>query len=266
MALKTKTPKLSLADSDFVAPPDPKRIFLLEINGREKSGKTTMALNSPGPIAYFDIDRRGLYAVSRARTAGKEILYVDLPLPRNLHGKDAPDVMKEHAAIWEKFIHNYQIALDASMTGEIRTIVIDTATDLWEIKVLSHFGRTDKVMPRDRGIPNSDFREMVRRARNYHANVIFIEKAKEKWENNEPSGKFERKGQPDLGFDVDCTTQTKIVTQKGKQQKYALEVQLNGINGNLNGVTMTEEDWDSFGPFVWLASQTFEDSAPDDWE
>lgn len=256
------TYKSAVSGSDFGLPPEPKKSAIISIAGREKEGKTSAALNSPGPIAYFDIDRRGLHAVRRAIDAGKKVEYLQLPIPKKSGTKDTKIVMSDYQKVWDLFRKNYEAALAASEKGDIRTIIIDTSSDLWEIKMLAAFGRTDKIMPRDRGIPNMEFREMIRMARDFPVHVIHVEKAKEEWAGNEPTGNIVRKGHPELGYDVDVTTLMRI----NKKKKFELEVIRAGINAQINGNKYTEDDWMDYGPFVWLCTELYEGTSPDEWE
>jgi len=259
--LKSQQQK-SVEWGDFEEPPVPTNFIRLSIEGPEKQGKTTTALSAPGPIAYIDLDFRGNRAIEAARSEGKVIKYLPIATPRNVGDLDAKTAAAQFRDIWNsKFVKNFKLACELATQGLIRTTIIDTVTDLWELELLSIFGRTDKVQPRDRSVPNNEFSNIIRHARKYPMNLILISKVKEEWVNDKPTGRLKRAGYSYLGSDVDNMVHVSFTPETGA----VIKVLLSGDNGSLNGQVYTQEDWGPVGPFAYFAMQAIPGSTLEDW-
>lgn len=116
--------------------------MIVLIGGEEKTGKTTFALSFPKPLAYFEFDIGGYErAISRVPKEERALITrYQYPTPLQalvvpnskelLHAKLVVG-MKE---LWYKFLTDYNAACS---NPEIRTLVLDTWYQVWEVNRLS---------------------------------------------------------------------------------------------------------------------------------
>jgi len=165
-----------------------KRI-VLSLEGMDKTGKTHFALTAPDPIALFNFDI-GLEGVVH-KFADKEILVSDVRVAKT-GGED----------MWEKAWDAFRkMFTDAIRHPDIRTVVIDNGTEMWELLRLARLHKLTKVMPHQYTEVNEEFRELMRtEVFESNKNVIFVHKVKQQWVNDKFTGKYERAGFKDIGY------------------------------------------------------------------
>lgn len=260
---------------EFVEAPKPVKRAVCIVYGPTGQGKTTFALSSiwPGQKgAYIDTERRGLWAIdARQARIGEKILYLPLDYLRKGSGKTDAAIMAEASKVWDTYMRNYEDALKASIDGRgVQTVIVDTASELYKTTLFFKiFGRTDKVLQRDHGIPRSEFRAMTRMAREYPVNLILICHEKEEYLNNTPTGRMTWAGFEEMGADVDFSVRARIVQNKRPKEgesavSYELSVE-KALEGDTLGQVYTNADWEPFGPFVYTCMQQFVGTGPEDW-
>ena len=144
---------------------------IISISGEPKSGKSHFALTSPAPVEVFDFDG-GI-----------------LPILKNFVGKDVRlhqyimDVWGKEkiAPMFQSFLKAYKEAL----AGDCQTLVIDTATQLWEVVRLAHFEdekTTDqKHFAFEYGKPNSIMRSILSAPKANGKHLVLTHYVKEVW-------------------------------------------------------------------------------------
>lgn len=169
--------------------------IIVSISGLEKQGKTHLALTSPGPIALFstDIGEEGVVG----KFGNKKIHILDV-------ARIDEDAAEKAPAEWDSFKKAYNHCLRSK---EIRSIVIDTATEIWELLRMARFGRLTQVMPYQYGPVNAEYRTLIRDAYNFDKNLILLHKMKAQYINDKRTGEWERSGFSDTGFLVQVNTQ-----------------------------------------------------------
>lgn len=276
MATSTKS-ATTLAGSDFTAPPDPRDQAIALIFGRPGSSKTSFALRGgPDPLVFFDIDQRGRHALAYAQhTMKKKVYYTNIDYPMKITKMD--DVMAKAAGqkSWDKFARNYEIAIKEAEKGNVRTIVIDTATELGEILKIAVQGRIDRKAGdygKSKGIINTEMAKMLKLVRNTPANLILLARAKEVWEGSEPTGKWKHEGLDCLEYDSDWAAHIRLkklksIKDRGKTQskEFEMEITKAGIDISVLGNVYNEEDWGELGPFVWACMENYPGTSPDVW-
>lgn len=268
-----KNSKYSTIGGDFSAPPPPKMQAIAMMIGLQGSGKTTAGLSgAPGPIAFFDIDQRGRHAAQKAREEGKIIHYTSIEFPTKLTKLSDVDAKAAGQKSWDKFVRNYELALAKSQTGEIRTIVIDTVSELCEILKIAVAGRSDKKNSdygASKGIINSEIAKTIKMSRNSNANLLMLARAKEEWENNQPSGRFTHVGVDGLAYDADWVGHIRInkgSIKRRSEPEFELQIIKAGVNIEELWNVYTADDWDAVGgPFVYSCLQQYDGSSPEDW-
>lgn len=196
-------------------PTRPKRGIMINIDGPEGTGKSSLALTAAriGPVAYADSDQSADRAQRPEMPKGKKFVAKVLPI-------------KYRAGIGEEAVKNsclpaWKLAkngtLEAAKDWATGGVIADTATELWEILRLGVFGtltpqgRTDRLY----GPLNAEFRQWIRTITRHHMrNLIMINQMKDQYrEGNKKgesirTGELERVGFKELGYLADMTLRT----------------------------------------------------------
>lgn len=173
----------------------PKPRLILSVEGLDKSGKSNLAFTAPGPLGYleFDIGKEGV--IEKFQTQ-KVILS-----PNTYQTRFDTNRLKEAAdAEFTRFTTEYRAGLSAC-----RSIVIDTATEAWEVLRLARFGKLTKVPPYLYTEANQEYRDLVREAFDGDANLILLHKLKQEWAEGKDgkmakTGQYERQGFSETGY------------------------------------------------------------------
>jgi len=169
--------------------------LILSISGLEKQGKTHFALTAPGPIAVFSTDIGEEGVVSKF-TEEKDVYIMKIDRIDEDSAEQAP-------AEFSRFRDAYRQMLRGN---EVRTIMFDTATEIWEILRMARFGRLTQVMPYQYGPVNAEYRALIRDAYAYDKNLILLHKMKSRYINDKRTGEYDRAGFSDTGFLVQVNT------------------------------------------------------------
>ena len=164
MAIPSKLSGTGFKEAD----PSIKKRLLVAVEALEKEGKTHFALTAPGPIAVFDFDT-GMEGVVHKFARQKKIYVSDYRRLGNVM-TNTPD---NWILLWEKFKREYIATMEAP---EIRTVVMDTATEVWELLRMARFGKLTQVMPYHYGPVNAEYRELLRKAYSTEKNLILLHK------------------------------------------------------------------------------------------
>jgi hypothetical protein len=261
---------------DFTEPPEPKDQAIALIFGLPGEGKTTFALSSaPGPIAFFDVDRRGLHAARRAKAKGKRIAYTSLDYPKNLLKMGDVEARAAAQKQVDKYTRNYELALRESERGNIRTIVTDTWTELAEIFNIALTGRVDRKKDdygKSAGLLKASISRLLKESRNSDANILMLARAKEVWEGGSPTGIYTFKGPDTLAYDADWAGHYRLSKARSirrqrdpSRQVQELEITKAGINRKTLGRVYTREDWGTLGPFIFACMKSYPGTTAETW-
>ena len=171
-----------------------KNRLIMTIDALEKSGKNHLAFSAPDPIAIISLDV-GLEGV--LQKFKKKRIYVSehrLPITTGMSDAKALEISLK---VWKAIRQDYCDALD---TKEIRTIICDTGTEMWENCRLSWFGKLTEVLPHHYAKPNKEWSDLVRMGYENDKNVIWLHKLKDEYTGNKRTGEYKRAGQSDMGF------------------------------------------------------------------
>jgi hypothetical protein len=160
----------------------PQRRLVWRSWGREKSGKNHFGLTAPSPIYGLYFDPGGLEGMAEkfltAPLGPKEIHQVQFRFNKKRNGQD------EARALKEQWVEAYEQALNAA-----RTIQLDE-TELWEMVRFAEWGR-ESAKGREYGPLNGEYRGWIQDAYDAGVNLQLIQKVKEKWVDDKPSGDME---------------------------------------------------------------------------
>jgi len=110
-----------------------RRVFM-EICGDTGTGRTTLALTAPGPIAILHFGEKIEGIANQFVTAGKDIRELTFS-PFYPPGISEAEIVKMAAETWKEFEAAWYDAFHWA-----RTIIMDTHTDGWEAVRLAFFG------------------------------------------------------------------------------------------------------------------------------
>ena len=221
--------------------------LIASVEGLEKNGKSTFALSAPGPLAIIDMDT-GLEGVIEKWVDKKDIIRAEFNY-RDATNKDE----------WERMWMQVKTAWkDALASRDIRTLIGDTATEMWELVRLARFGKLDKVMPLQYGPVNTEFRDLIRSAYMTNKNVVLLHKQKSEYVNDKRTGKMERSGFSDMGYLV----QINLKTWRDEDNQFGFTVIDCRQSAGLNG----EEYVQPMNTFQYLAADVFPQTDLEYWE
>lgn len=175
--------------------------------GEEKQGKTYWAFTAPPPIAVVASDTGTESVASTWRGKGKDIKMYQYRVPKGGVHTDA-----EYKAEWAKLEDAIMAVVDNRK--QFRTLIVDTGTEVWEMKRLAMFGKLTQVMPHQYVEANKQFTNLIKTV--YDApglNSVWIHKVKKEYkqmkgqDRDSWTGKMERAGFGDIGYLADlCIT------------------------------------------------------------
>lgn len=167
--------------------------LVVSIDGHNQGGKTHLALTAPDPIALINFDD-GLEGVIH-KFKDKQIVVKNMEHP--------PDGAEGNNAYWQRAVTQFKSAyFKALQTPAIRTIIIDTGTELWEVLRLARLGKLSQVMPTQYIAVNAEMQQLVRTAYSYSKNLIILHKFKQVYEGNNWNGEYTRAGFSGMGYAV----------------------------------------------------------------
>lgn len=186
---------LSMGFSDEIQ--DRPRRLVLSLSGREKSGKSHFAFTAPDPIFLFNIDIGTEGVLDKFQIAGKKVYNYDVRVPKG--------AKKEvYESMWKDMKQRIEIVYKMSRG----TLIVDTATEGFELARLAHFGKLTQVLPHNYAEVNSEWREFMRMAYDSAMNTVLIHKTKPKYINNIRTGEYEVAGFGETGYLVQCNATT----------------------------------------------------------
>lgn len=252
----------------FTTNPQPDDALAIAVFGEQGSGKTRFCTTAPDPIGFIPLDRKARKTVHKvAKEMGKVVLMpeddfirVAKPMELAVMGtEDAKKYYRKHVnAIKEAAFTLYAHPL-------IRTICIDTGTQLWEDILFANFGRAERIMPRDRGSANQEMIDFLNALSG--KNLIITHKAREIWKNDKPSGKFECAGFSHIGYHVNvlCECVCDDKKEAGEEGRFNLSVHLCQDNPDIQGPGGKNLLSDDQITFQYLAMQMFPEDDMERW-
>lgn len=303
MMSNAPNPNAVIPGTDFTILERPKRKAVILVFGDGGTGKTTFGLKfSPQPAVLIGFDGRSEYVEEAMKNAGHPVPAVQIPPPSVLVKSD--NVKAAARAALDQFFRNYDGAIAASLTGKVRTIVIDTGSELGEIITLAIRGTLDNVKG-DYGKSKDQINQIwwkVFAAARFtgNAHVVILSRASSIWENNEPTGDFRARVHDTVRDAVDFSVHIRLGnalptmgmllgtpaaagggmvglvgmtggSSNGSGIRTPKEFELVvKKSGNVNpveatGLVFRQSDWGDVGPFAYACTQLMPGSTVDDW-
>lgn len=219
-----------------------RRVVLMDINGDTGTGRTRLALTAPGPIAL-------------AHTAEK----IDGIVQRVLHQKQVKllnfggsfsggpqTIANEAALVWNKMSVGWYSAMDTWA----KTLIMDTASEGWEMIRLARFG---EVNPRGRidhlyGPVNGEWRSLFKHFRMQdRCNVITIHQTKDEYIDkkqgdkmvSQKTGRTIRTGMKEMPYIADVIVRTDKDPMRGT---FSATIEKGWWNADCEGTVFTGDD------------------------
>ncbi len=240
--------------------PKLRKRMVMAASAGEKEGKTTLALSAPGPIALFNLDI-GLEGVIDRWVEEKQIVVADF------NYKDATNA-SEWVTTWERMKKLWMAALK---DPDVRTLVMDTETEMWELIRLARFGKLTQVMPHHYGPVNTEYNDLIRKIYDTDKNLILIRKLKDEYVNDKRTGRMEVSGFKNVPYLVQVdvvlwkhrdTDHPNLMGMKGGGGTFGMTVRECRQNRGVEGTSFEEPNSD----FSTLAMEVFPETGPEDWE
>ena len=176
--------------------PAPSRI-IASIEGRDKTGKSHLALTSPKPIMYIDLDVGTEGVIHKFQ--GEDLMVYQVEQPERLGSSQ--ELMERFGRIWATI----QEKINEALAVNEGTLIIDTFTEAYDVCRLAHFGKMSQVQPHQYGVAYADLREIMRKVHQSKMSAIFLHKIQKNFNTGEP----EPKGWTDVPYHVQATLRTK---------------------------------------------------------
>jgi hypothetical protein len=220
--------------------------LIMNVQGWEKQGKSHYALTAPKPLAFLNLDD-GLEGMVTKFTH-PDILFASFFI------RDAIN-WKQWDALWNKWFDAYSAALSHK---DVRTVVVDTGTELWELLRLARFGKKAQVLPHEYGPVNDEFRRVLNLAKASDKNVIFTHKLKPLYVNDKRVSGADLAGFGDMRYVVQSNVE---VMRNAKSGEFQLRVIDNRIKAELAGEVYSG----IVASFPYFAAETYPHTSLEYW-
>lgn len=265
----------------FTNSTDGRYFFRVASHGQHRTGKNHWAFTAPGPIGCMPLDQNFFYTAEKcAKEMRKEIIWPKdakeklMRNPAYLVGKSKEEIRKIYQEKMKWFDDQYYTLTE---NRDVRTIVIDTGTQLWDSILFRHFGRTDRdtddpqarnINNLGRGPANADITDYVTAVEDKH--LIVIHKSKQLWRGGAPvNGKMEMAGYSGVTYLVNAViehakdeeTHEDRCKKRGECQCFEVRIEDSQANPMLNGEVLKGYECD----FESLAMKVFPESDERDW-
>jgi len=268
--------------------------FALAIYGPAGSGKTRLLATAPGIVGVVPLNRKTKQTVVEvAKQFDKRIIMPKFDLIRSSNpmksarlvphcdpeGKRAPvscDIYQRQPECCA--IHHGRWAVDRTkqaaldMVSQCDSIGIDGFDIFTEDLLTAHFGRTERIMARDRGPFNKEMIEFLSALSGKH--MVLTMGEKQVWSNDKPvAGKFDWAGWSHLSYHTSLIIRTKVredYSEKKAQAdddywRWSMDVILSQANPALMGLAGEDLLTDDLITFPQVALRVFPQSEYEDW-
>ncbi len=212
------------------------------VYGKAKTGKTHFCLDAPDPILFFNIDLGTEGVIEKFQDgfnggSPKQIYKYDVRVPKDA-SKDVYETM------WADFKARITTAYKLSHG----TLVVDTATEAYELCRLAHFGKLTQILPHHYAVVNNDWREFMRLAYDSTLSTLFIHKVKPKYINNARTNEYEISGMSEIPYLVQINIETtRQDDPDGGDPEFSIKVVDSRHSPHLNGDVYTGNPMATFG-------------------
>lgn len=216
----------------------------VSISGEPKSGKSHLALTFPKPLSILSLDLGAKALLSKPPFDGQDITLREMPMPL-FDSLDATSL--GFAQFWQEVKKQIYADIDSC---KFQTIVIDTATALWEVIRYGFNEEEGKAIgasgkARNYGEPNARMYGIYTRAQVGGVNLVLIQYTKDKWENDQNTGRRVMDGWNRTEGIVDVNlVNRKEPNPKGGGSQFKTLIKDNRYDHTTEGTELTMTDYD----------------------
>lgn len=268
--------------------------FAMSAVAHEGAGKTWFGLSAPPPISYHSIDPNTQAVLDKAIDEGyvgaDAVTLHMFELP-TIAFMDQEDVQADAETKWSAFVESVRPLVEGK--PDVRSVVLDTATEFDTLNVLAEFGKTDKISPESRrnrmGPVNARWKGIIRALETKGYNVVLLHRARDKWESKTQRGvrgveevrermtglfDFERIGFKDTGFITSAEVMLRFDPDreaKALSGKYGMKLTRTTLRPALIGTEWWGREKLEDGSrisrvsFPYLATQLYPNTSVEDW-
>lgn len=242
--------------SDYYVVGAPREWTVSIWHGNSGEGKTFIpAMAAPEPVHIINFDGRAEPTVKKAIDAGRQVLLAHIPCPVGISKSEISKVRDLSKEAIEKFTRNFHTSLREAEKGNVRTIALDTGTELSEIAHVAITGQFEPVKGdygSSKGALNLFWRKLFIDARRTPVHLVILARTSELWSSNKPTGVFSPRGPSVMEEGVDFAAQVRKVT-RGKDVRFEVVMTNPKLDVSQTGQVYREDDWGDLGPFAYAA-------------
>jgi hypothetical protein len=215
-------------------------------------------------MVFLDIDGGSKGVIDRFIAEGKDII-------RPVEANGDPIRFRHHDAssqdewerTWERFKECF---FDATNKRDVRTIVVDTETEMYELVRLAKLGRTEQVKERYYGSVNADMRKVIQVGKDSDKNIIFTRKVKNVYIGDKRQKEFEGAGFSGTEYEAEAVVRAWKGSVEDPNtfgftfQMCRLRTELENVDNAMHVLT------EPMNTFQFLAATVFPDTTPEEWE
>lgn len=217
----------------------------ISIEGEDKSGKSHFLLTAPGPIAMIDMNQRADEPLLKFQDT-KEIIRLSPVIDRDAiidakrakvkSGDKGPTLIPPalHKKIEEEWERVEKFLQGAEESG-IRSMLIDTGDELWELFRMARLGKLDKVPPIAYTPVNMEFERFLKgpglagkdKKDGEGMNLIVSHTVKDDYKNDKKTGNRIRAGFSRMAYVADLSLSLRF---DEKKEEFKAKVRRCGFN------------------------------------
>lgn len=221
----------------------------------QKRGKSTWGFTMPKPLAYMQLDANYEHALKKARAeAAKQKQGKDAIRHLSYFADPRADIKGANLAVWQKFIRDFEYCVE-----NFKSVLVDTTTELLDVRKLAEFGRNTQIMQIYYGGFYADLRWMVKHALQHNANVNFVHRMKKEYVNDSWNGGYELEGWRGIMYE----TQVYVEHQRSDEGVFSTDIKECAQDALLNGMSLSSADDEN--DFAGLATRIFNETSREDW-
>lgn len=171
-----------------------KRRLIVAADAERGAGKTQFLLSAPDPIAFIDLDLNADGVVQKVQKK-KKVYHAKYNLPM-ADSKNIDKVADAAGDVWERVLGDF---VAAAHDSTVRSIGVDTGTELWELLRLALYGKLTQIISREYSHANAIYKQLIREVENTDKNLILLHKLKDEYVNDKRTGERIRSGYNSTG-------------------------------------------------------------------
>lgn len=223
---------------------------ILSIEGLPKTGKTHLAASAPGGIVVQSLDFGTEGIIDKFSDTYFDVKEYNFAYDFTINKKgdeatDQADAIK--ADYWKPFNDD---AIAAFGDASIRTVIWDTASEVWEMLRLAHFGKLMQNPQLQYGVVNAEYKALVRLANQSRKNLVLIHQLSKEWKTDDAgksveTGNYKRQGNNKIEYLVHSYVRSlytePVKNSKGQVStpgKFQLEILRSRFNPDANGMVI----------------------------